>query len=149
MNKKQIANALRDYSWMINEIKRQRKMLEDAGDGITAQYGIEASLPKGSGQNSDPVFREYLRREKKSKWVEKLEEKVLFIQERIPNITEEREKAVLECLLDGMSMIAISRHMGLSERHIFRIRDSIVDKMAGMAGMSGMSGKLHQNKKCG
>jgi DNA-binding NarL/FixJ family response regulator len=146
MNKKQIADALRDYKWMINEIKRQRKMLEDAGDGITAQYGIEASLPKGSGQNSDPVFREYLRREKKNKWVEKLEEKVLFIQEYSKAITNERERAVLECMLDGMSMIAISRHMGLSERHIYNIRNAIVDKIADFAGNAG---KLHQNKKCG
>ncbi|WP_077616757.1 LuxR C-terminal-related transcriptional regulator [Caenibacillus caldisaponilyticus] len=149
MNKKQIADTLRDYKWMINEIQRQRKMLEEAGDGLTAQYGVEGSLPKPKGAPSDPVYREYLRREKKTKWVERLEQKVLFIQEYSKAITNEREKAVLECMLDGMSMIAISRHMGLSERHIFRIRDSIVDQMAEMAGMSGMSGKLFREKQCG
>uniref|UniRef100_UPI0009885205 LuxR C-terminal-related transcriptional regulator n=1 Tax=Caenibacillus caldisaponilyticus TaxID=1674942 RepID=UPI0009885205 len=151
----QIAAMLRDYHWMVNEIQRQRKILEDAGEGLTAQYGIEGSLPKPKGAPNDPVYREYLRREKKTKWIERLEQKVLFIQEYSKAITNEREKAVLECMLDGMSMIAISRHMGLSERHVFRIRDSIVDKMAKMAGMSGMAemsgmaGKLRPEKRCG
>ena len=143
MNKKEIASILRDYHWMINEIRRQRKMLSDEVNGnFTAQYGIESSLPKGKGQNGDPIFREVIRREKKSRWIEKLEKKVMFVQEHMDCITNEREKAVLECLLDGMSMIAISRHMGLSVRHVQRIKNSIVDKMSEMSGLSGMSGKM-------
>jgi DNA-directed RNA polymerase specialized sigma subunit len=143
VNKKEIASILRDYHWMINEIQRQRKMLSDEVNGnFTAQYGIEASLPKGKGQNGDPIFREVIRREKKSRWIEKLEKKVMFIQEHMDCITNEREKAVLECLLDGMSMIAISKHMGLSVRHVQRIKNSIVDKMSEMSGLSGMSGKM-------
>jgi len=51
-------------------------------------------------------------------------------------ITDEREKAVLNCMLDGMSVRAISKHMGLSERHVFRIKDSIVQQMADMADLS-------------
>jgi len=143
MNKKEIASILRDYHWMINEIQRQRKMLsEEVNGNFTAQYGIESSLPKGKGQNGDPIFREVIRREKKSRWIEKLEKKVMFIQEHMDCITNEREKAVLECLLDGMSMIAISKHMGLSVRHVQRIKNSIVDKMSEMSGLSGMSGKM-------
>ena len=90
-------------------------------------------MPKAQGVTSDPVALEVIRREKKSKWVEKLEEKVLFIQKRISVITNEREKAVLECMLDGLSMSAIGRHMGLSERHIRRLKDSIVSKMSEMS----------------
>jgi DNA-directed RNA polymerase specialized sigma subunit len=145
MNKKQIAALLRDYFWMVNEIARQRGMLEDAGENLTAQYGIEASMPKPQGGNSDPVYIEVQRRVKKTARIEKLEKKVSFLQERIYLIDNEREKTVLDCLLDGMSMIKISRHMGLSERHVFRIRDSIVDKMA---GMSGMAGSVHYDKAC-
>src|SRR5690625_2444985 len=137
MNKKQIEQALRDYNWMINEIKRQRELLNDIDtSSLVAQSGIESSLPKGKGTTSDPVALEVIRRDRKSKWVEKLEKKVLFIQKRIHIITDEREKAVLECMLDGMSMRAIGKHMGLSERHVFRIRDSIVEQMAEMSDMS-------------
>ncbi|WP_019377684.1 LuxR C-terminal-related transcriptional regulator [Virgibacillus halodenitrificans] len=130
MDKQQIENTLRDYAWMINEIKRQRGILEDIGENVVAQSGIESAMPKAQGNTSDPVAMEVIRRDKKSKWVEKLEKKVLFIQQRIPVINEEREKAVLECMLDGMSMIAISQHMGLSRRHIYTIKNDIVDKIA-------------------
>lgn len=68
---------------MINEIKRQRELLGHIGTNVVAQGGIESSMPKVQGVTSDPVALEVIRRDKKSKWVEKLEEKVLFIQERI------------------------------------------------------------------
>src|SRR5699024_907411 len=133
MNKREIEQALRDYNWMIKEIKRQRELLGHIKTNIVSQSGLESSMPKAQGVTSDPVAIEVIRREKKSKWVEKLEEKVLFIQKRISFITNEREKAVLECMLDGLSMSAIGRHMGLSERHIRRLKDSIVSKMSEMS----------------
>src|SRR5699024_3076274 len=129
MNKKEIEQALRDYNWMIKEIKRQRELLGHIGTNIVAQSGLESSMPKAQGVTSDPVALEVIRREKKSKWVEKLEEKVLFIQKRISVITNEREKAILECMLDGMSMVAIGKHMGLSRRHIYTIKNSIIEQM--------------------
>lgn len=129
MNKKEIANMLRDYHWMINEIQRQRKVLESAGEKLTAQYGIESSMPKSNHGNSDPVAKEAIRREKKYSWINKLEFKVLFIQERLPFIKIEREKAVLECMLDGMSIKAIAKHMGFSERHIYIIRSQVIDRI--------------------
>lgn len=145
VNKKEIAKILRDYHWMINEIARQRKMMLEVNQSITGQYGLEGSLPHGKNGKSDPVAQEAIRREKKSKWIEKLERQVLYIQERIHLVTDEREKAVLECLLDGMSIIAISRHMGLSERHIFRIRNTIVTQMSEMSEMAGLSCNLQEN----
>lgn len=130
MDKKEIENALRDYAWMINEIKRQRELLRDAGTNIVAQSGLESSMPKAKGDTSDPVAMEVIRRDKASKWMQKLEQKVLFIQERIPIIQDEREKAVLQCMLDGMSMIAIGKHMGLSRRHVYNIKESIIAQFA-------------------
>lgn len=130
MDKKEVEQALRDYNWMINEIKRQRELLSYFGGNIVAHLD---DMPKPKGETSDPVALEVIRRSRTSKWVQNLERKVLFIQKGIRLIEDEREKAVLNCLLDGLSMRAISRHMGLSERHIFRLRDSIVKKMADMS----------------
>ncbi|MDY7044416.1 DNA-binding response regulator [Virgibacillus sp. M23] len=145
MNKQEIKNALKDYSWMVKEIKRQRKILEDAGTSLVAQSGIESAMPKPEGNTSDPVAREVIRRDKKYTWINRLEKKVSFIQERIPVITDERELAVLECLLDGMSVRAISNHMGLTTRHIQRIRNSIVSRMSQMSDMSDL---LPEQKRC-
>lgn len=146
MNEKQIEQALRDYSWMLNEIKRQRELMSYVGENVVAQGGIESTLPKAKGETGDPVAREVIRRDKNSKWLEKLEKKVLFIQKRICIITDEREKAVLECMLDGMSMIAISQHMGLSRRHIYNIKESVVYKIAHFAHYSH---DVTTEKQCG
>ncbi|ELK47196.1 LuxR C-terminal-related transcriptional regulator [Halobacillus sp. BAB-2008] len=129
MNKEQIENTLRDYNWMINEIKRQRELLEDAGTKLVAQSGFESTLPKAQGETGDPVAQEVVRRDKTHKWITRLEKKVLYIQQKLSVIENERERAVLECLLDGMSMVAISRHMGLSRRHIYNIKERVVQRM--------------------
>lgn len=136
MNSKQIEETLRDYNWMLNEIKRQRQLMDYEGGNLVAQSGIESTMPKAKGGTSDPVALEVVRRDKASRWVQKLEEKVLFIQKRMSVITDEREKAVLECMLDGMSMSSISNHMGLSRRHIYNIKESIVNRIAHFAHSS-------------
>ncbi|GIO25178.1 DNA-binding response regulator [Oceanobacillus sp. J11TS1] len=136
MNSKQIEETLRDYSWMLNEIKRQRQLMDYTGGNLVAQSGIESTMPKAQGGTSDPVALEVVRRDKASRWLQKLEEKVLFIQKRMSIITDEREKAVLECMLDGMSMSAIGHHMGLSRRHIYNIKESIVNRISHFAHSS-------------
>jgi hypothetical protein len=130
VNKQQMERTLKDYHWMIREIKRQQDILnEDIGTRVVAVSGLESTLPKAKGIVGNPVVKEVIRREQKSSWLMKLEKKVLFIQERLPAVDEPREKAVLECMLDGMTISAISKHMGLSRKHIYSIRDSIIDKM--------------------
>ncbi|MEN1969007.1 DNA-binding response regulator [Lentibacillus sp. N15] len=130
MNKKQIESALRDYNWMMNEIKRQRKFIdEDIRVRVTAQMGEESDMPKAQGITSDPVANEVARRDEKYSWLNKLEAKVSFIQKRMHVITDEREIAVLGCMLDGMSMAAIGKHMGLSRTNIYGIKESIVHQI--------------------
>ncbi|MFC4661727.1 DNA-binding response regulator [Oceanobacillus aidingensis] len=145
MNSKQIEETLRDYSWMLNEIKRQRQLMDYEGGNMVAQSGIESTMPKSKGGTSDPIALEVIRRDKNSKWLDKLETKVLFIQKRIHLITDEREKAVLECMLDGLSMSAISQHMGLSRRHIYNIKESIVNRIAHFAHSAQ---HMTNNKQC-
>ncbi len=58
---------LKDYHWMVEQIrlgKTQNELAKDIEyDGAkVAAYGIEATLPKASGGNSDPVSYEATRR---------------------------------------------------------------------------------------
>src|SRR5690625_5117482 len=134
MNKHEIEQALRDYSWMIKEIKRQRELLGDyEGGNLTAHID---DMPKAKGITGDPVADEVVRRDRNNRWLNTLEYKVYYIQKRIPIITDERERAVLECMLDGMSMMAIGKHMGLSRQHIYRIKESILDRKSTLLNSS-------------
>ncbi|MDA7028468.1 LuxR C-terminal-related transcriptional regulator [Bacillus sp. CLL-7-23] len=130
MNKKEIENILKNYRWMMNSIEVLRESLKDAGEGMTAQYGVEASLPKPKGTTSDPVYKETVRRAKRFNKIKIYEEKVRMLQERINRIIDERESEVLYWLLEGKSYRWIAQHMELSYSHIKRIRDSIVDQLS-------------------
>ncbi|WP_060210416.1 LuxR C-terminal-related transcriptional regulator [Sporosarcina koreensis] len=135
MREKQIERLLKDYHWMINSVRIMRENLRDAGDGLTAQYGIEAAMPKGKGETSDPVYREVVRRSKHHERIIGYESKIHMIQERVHVITDVRESEVLHWILEGKGYSWIARHMGLSERHIRRIKDSIVHQMSEMPRM--------------
>ena len=130
MNAKEVAEALKNYHWMINEIARSRGILaEDWFRGI-AQYGIEATLPKASGFSGDAIANEVIRRETKSKRVMRLEAKVKHIQDRLYLLQDDMEKVVVDCLLDGMSVTAISKHMGLSRQYIHTTINNIANTLA-------------------
>ncbi|MGE6260886.1 helix-turn-helix transcriptional regulator [Heyndrickxia sporothermodurans] len=129
MNRKEIENILKDYHWMINSIKILRDSMKDAGEGLTAQYGIEATLPKPKGLTSDPVYKETIRREKRYSKIAQYEEKVQVIQDRMYLIKDERENEVLYWLLEGKSYRWIALHMGLSHSHIRRLRENIIEQL--------------------
>ena len=99
MNKKQI--ELRDYSWMIKNIKRQRDLLEASGMNLVAQSGIESTLPIPHRETGDPVAQEVVRGDKKHTWISKLEKQILFIQQRMSVTEDEREKAGLSAYWMG------------------------------------------------
>lgn len=124
----EIENALRDYSWMIKEIQRLKDDLNSINISMTAQYGIEAAMPK-SGAISNPVEREVINKERKQKTLQKFEEKIKFIETHSSYITDDRQIAILNCMLDGMSIVAISQHMGFSEKKVYTLKDEIVRKL--------------------
>ncbi|MCJ0932563.1 LuxR C-terminal-related transcriptional regulator [Virgibacillus halodenitrificans] len=132
----ELRNILSNYHWMIKEVKRINDILSDVDSNITGQYGIEATLPKPKGLTKDAMTNEVIRRDKKRERKLRLLNKIEYVQNKISLITDEREKVVLDCLLDGMSINAISNHMGLSRKHIERLRESIVNKMSQMSQMS-------------
>lgn len=128
-----IENALRDYHWMIKEIQRLKEELNTTNSKMSATYGIEATLPKGSG-TSDPVGKEVIQRDRRHRTLKRFESKVQFVDKYSLCIEDDREMAVLNCMLDGMSFVGISQHMGYSERKVYKIKDDIVRKMKDNAG---------------
>jgi len=127
MEKHEIEQILRDYHWMIREIERLRNLLGDAGERVVRNYET-LDMPKPQGGKTDPVAIEAARRERSWKKLRTYEQKVMFVQERIDIIQDERERTVLDCMLDGMSMRAIANHMGLSRRHVQNLKDNIVEQ---------------------
>lgn len=148
MNRKEIENILKDYHWMINSIRIMRESLKDAGEGLTAQYGIEAVMPKAKGTTGDPIYREYLRREKRWKKIREYEEKIIAIQSLFHRVHDERESEILYWLLEGKSYRWIAEHMGLSSSHVRRLRESLINRLAnGTNGTKGTNDTKLQEEK--
>jgi DNA-binding NarL/FixJ family response regulator len=123
-----IENAIRDYHWMNKEIIRLKEELSTTNSSLTAGYGIESTMPKGNIP-SNSLEREVVQRDRRHKTLNKFQDKVSFIEKHTDCIKEDRELTVLNCLLDGMSIVGISQHMGFSERKVYGIKDDIVNKM--------------------
>jgi len=127
---KEIEKSLSNYSWMINEIRRIRSLLGDAEKKDMPQSNVGSILPKPQKMASNPISNEVFKGNRTYRRLMELEEKVLCIQNRIHAITDERESAILDCLLDGMRMTDIARHMGLSNTQTHRIRRGIARTIA-------------------
>lgn len=128
MTKIEIEQTLRDYHWMVREIERLRVTLYGAGERVVRQYEA-IDMPKPQGGVSDPVYSEVARREKLWSKLTKYETKIAFILRHIDSITNERERTVLDCTLDGMNFVDIADHMGLSQTHIKRIKNDLIDHL--------------------
>lgn len=120
-------SMITDYHWMVNAIKEMRA--EIVIGAKTAQYGIEATLPKAVGGVGDPIMQEAIRRSKNIKRVAEYERKLLEVRKLLEEVTGDREVQVLNWMLDGKSQRWIGQHMALSATSIKRIKDNIVKQM--------------------
>ncbi|MFD1423407.1 hypothetical protein ACFQ4J_06580 [Laceyella tengchongensis] len=125
-----VEEDLKDYHWMVKEVERLQSRLQTAGQGITSIYGVESSLPKPTGKHNDPVSREVERRVRQAERLMKLKDKVKRIEQAAEKIEDEKERTVLECILDGERMGTIAHHVGLSRQKLNEIKREILKKMA-------------------
>lgn len=122
----EIENALRNYHWLVKEVARLKRELGDIGNPL-------ANKSEGPGAKTgrpfNPTLNEVIRREHKQETLEKFESKIEYVERNTVVVTNDRELTVLNCLLDGMNINNISRHMGYSKRTIYSIKESIIEKM--------------------
>jgi cystathionine beta-lyase family protein involved in aluminum resistance len=121
----EIETALRNYHWLVKEVARLKYDLGLVGNPLSNKGEIG---PK-TGRPFNPTLNEVIRREQKQETLEKFEDKIHYVERNTGGITNDRELTVLNCLLDGMNINNISRHMGYSKRTIYSIKESIIEKI--------------------
>ncbi|MFG0212638.1 hypothetical protein ACFU8X_06015 [Brevibacillus porteri] len=121
---------IRDYNYMQIEIVRIQRFLREAGEGMVAQYGLDAEMPKGKGSNGDKTHAEVVRRERKWKRLQNLQDKIERINKAVETIPGEQERLVVEALLDGDKNNLIAKEIGVSRQRYYEIKRSAVMKMA-------------------
>ena len=125
-NRHEIYGILRDYHWLVKEVDRLIKELNITESVGVASYSDE---PKGGSGPSNPVAAEVIRREKKHDRLKNYLRRVNYINEKSVNVIDEKEKVILDCILDGMRMSAVAQHLNISRHTANQIRDIIVVKL--------------------
>jgi DNA-binding NarL/FixJ family response regulator len=125
----EIESALRNYHWLVKEVVRLKYDLGMIGNPLSNKGEIG---PK-TGRPFNPTLNEVVRREHKQETLTKFESKINYVERNTEIITNDRELTVLNCLLDGMNINNISRHMGYSKRTIYSIKESIIEKIKNYA----------------
>jgi hypothetical protein len=125
-NKHQVYGILKNYYWMLREIQRINSELSRTDFKGVAQYGTSAALPTGQGLVSKTLENEVVRRNLKSERMLDYIDKVNFINANMYKVTDEKEKVILDCLLDGLTISAISKHLGTNRKQVNIQVDNII-----------------------
>jgi hypothetical protein len=134
-------DQLDGYYWMTQQIEKLRSKIQSglgSNDDVaagTAQYGIEATLPKARGRNSDPVFREARNNlqawERLNRRVKRFEDKVKRVDAFAEkNNLSEKEQIVLEGIMDGQKMKDIAKEIGVSRTRAQELKNKVVNDLA-------------------
>lgn len=126
MTKEEAKKALYAYHWSIREISRIHAHLATTEFAGVAASGIESIMPKAGGVGN-PLLGEIIRREAKSKRLARMEEQVNFIQSRIIRIESPDLLTIADCILDGLTVSEISKHMEKSRTTIHKAIEEIVE----------------------
>ncbi|GAA3410411.1 hypothetical protein ACFFNY_21785 [Paenibacillus hodogayensis] len=125
-----VEEELKDYPWMVREIDRLRDLLEHVGGSMTGLYGLDGAMPKGKGRYTDSVNREAQKREKHWSRLRQLEAKVTRLETAAERIADDRQRTVLECIMEGQRMNHIARHIGVSRQRLHELKIELVRFLA-------------------
>ena len=125
-NRHELYIIIKDYHWLVKEIDRITKELDQVECAGVASYSDE---PMATGGSPDKVGAEVVRREKKYERMKDYSDRVEYVVSKLGNIKSERERVLLDCMLDGMRLSEVSKHLGISRTHANMMRDQIIVKL--------------------
>ncbi len=130
MIKWQVEEWIRDYNFMLREIARLNRILnkpEVRKQKLTATYGDEAGMPKGSGGISQAELNQLDRREKRLYKYLAITE---YLDKVVDELEEDKQKVIYDCMLEGVSYTQIAEHLECSRDTVRKVKEVIIAKVA-------------------
>lgn len=146
MVKWQVEEWIRDYNFMLREIARLNRILDKPsfrGQKLTATYGDEAAMPKGSGGISQAELNQLDRREKRLYKYLAITE---YLDKVVDELEEDKQKVIYDCMLEGTSYTQIAEHLECSRDTVRKVKEAIIVKVANKVRKDQF---LHELKKVG
>ncbi|MBS4204025.1 sigma-70 family RNA polymerase sigma factor [Bacillus sp. FJAT-49754] len=92
-----------------------------------AQYGIEATMPKGSsGMSASELDAMDLREKRQIERLETYQRYVYALESAVDILENERQKFIYDCLLDEMTYRQIALHLNMSKDFVQKQKNDIV-----------------------
>ena len=126
---KKILDIIKYYHINLNNLKTLAAENQLRSVGV-AQYGIEASLPKGNNISS-VVENEVLRQVENTKFFAGIITDMKYLQDRWHRVTTEREAMVLKLRLDGHKAKDIAQMLGVARSEVYRTLERIACQIKG------------------
>ncbi len=125
-----ITALIRDYRMMKREIERLQRIIYGISIPMrswgVSQYGVEATLPKGSRGKSQEELRDMdIREQKQIARLQEYERKVVAIETAGDLLDKEILKIVYDCMLDGLTRRQIASHLELSIDSVDKLKQDI------------------------
>lgn len=128
LTREQVRVYLSQYTSIIKEIEQYRcemgKLLPAAS---TAQYGIEATLPKAQGGVSNPTFNQAINGPANDAYITRRLAVVSATKQFKRHIKEPVAVSVLDCWMRGCTVVETSTQLNISKRKVDRLRSEILD----------------------
>lgn len=146
-----ISQLIKDYNWMKKEIARLERIIYGSTSPMkswgVAQYGDDASMPKGSSGKSHAELRDMdIREEKQIRRLEDYQRNVYALETAIDVLEDERQKIIYDCILDEMTYRQIALHLNVSKDFVQRQKIDIVRQMRQSRQITAI---LTSEKECG
>ena len=118
------------YSEWSNEIKHYHEQMQKIKPAAsTAKYGIEASMPRGSGGgHSDPTFMQATNT-RVEPYIARRIAAIREVDRRKNCIRSVYENDVLSMWMGGLNNIRIASELNMSEKTVRRYKERILDLM--------------------
>lgn len=130
LNRYQLDRAIKRYHENLSKYIRMRDEVNTISPAASiGQYGIEATLPRAAGGNSDPIFQHIAMKKRREEEVESVKNELLLVQKLAEKVTGVNEREVLFWLLEGMSFRWIGTKLNMSHTSVQRLREKILDVM--------------------
>lgn len=133
MTNQELEEMISDYRLFKREIDRLNDLIygiacpPSKGSYFVAGYGIESTMPKGSGGMSQSEFDKLDRREQKLiQRIQAYQDKVDFVESAEELITDPLQQIVYSCMMEGLSQRAIGNHAGISREQVRRIKNDVL-----------------------
>ncbi|MEK0285929.1 hypothetical protein [Caldifermentibacillus hisashii] len=125
---RKVNRDIKHYYWMANQITKND--VEDYISSVTSKYGLDASLPKAVGINSDPTYGAVQRKVREENRIKRYVETVKRLEDAVATLDDEKERIVIEGCMDRISLSKIGKMLGVSKQAVFEIKEKAVRKLA-------------------